>query len=58
MSNLSDSLNLSVTLDDKYTLDYGRALMSGTQALVRLPMLQKQRDERAGLSTAGFFSLV
>jgi indolepyruvate ferredoxin oxidoreductase len=56
MSNLADSLNLSVTLDDKYTLDYGRALMSGTQALVRLPMLQKQRDERAGLSTAGFIS--
>jgi indolepyruvate ferredoxin oxidoreductase len=56
MSNLSDSLNLSVSLDDKYTLDYGRAFMSGTQALVRLPMLQKQRDERAGLNTAGFIS--
>jgi indolepyruvate ferredoxin oxidoreductase len=56
MSNLSDSLNLSVTLDDKYTLDYGRAFMSGTQALVRLPMLQKQRDERAGLNTGGFIS--
>jgi indolepyruvate ferredoxin oxidoreductase len=56
MSNLSDSLNLSVSLDDKYTLDYGRAFMSGTQALVRLPMLQKQRDERAGLNTGGFIS--
>jgi indolepyruvate ferredoxin oxidoreductase len=56
MSNLSDSLNLTVTLDDKYTLDNGRAFMSGTQALVRLPMLQKQRDERAGLNTGGFIS--
>ena len=56
MSNHSDSLNLSVTLDDKYTLDYGRAFMSGTHALVRLPMLQKQRDERAGLNTGGFIS--
>jgi indolepyruvate ferredoxin oxidoreductase len=56
MSNLADSLKLSVGLDDKYTLDYGRAFMSGTQALVRLPMLQKQRDERAGLNTAGFIS--
>jgi indolepyruvate ferredoxin oxidoreductase len=56
MSNLADSLNLSVSLDDKYTLDYGRAFMSGTQALVRLPMLQKQRDERLGLNTGGFIS--
>ena len=30
----------SVTLDDKYALETGRAFMSGTQALVRLPMLQ------------------
>ncbi len=29
----------SVTLDDKYTLERGRAYMSGIQALVRLPML-------------------
>jgi indolepyruvate ferredoxin oxidoreductase len=56
MSDHSDALNLSVTLDDKYTLDYGRAFMSGTQALVRLPMLQKQRDERLGLNTGGFIS--
>ena len=31
----------TVTLDDKYSLDYGRAFMSGVQALVRLPMLQR-----------------
>ena len=46
----------SVTLDDKYSLESGRAFMSGVQALVRLPMLQRQRDERAGLNTAGFVS--
>jgi indolepyruvate ferredoxin oxidoreductase len=46
----------SVTLDDKYALETGRAFMSGTQALVRLPMLQRQRDARVGLSTAGFIS--
>jgi indolepyruvate ferredoxin oxidoreductase len=45
----------TVTLDDKYTLDHGRAFMSGVQALVRLPMLQRQRDA-AGLNTAGFIS--
>ncbi|MDQ2780776.1 MAG: indolepyruvate ferredoxin oxidoreductase family protein [Pseudomonadota bacterium] len=46
----------SVTLDDKYQLDHGRAFMSGVQALVRLPMLQRQRDLAAGLNTAGFIS--
>ena len=46
----------TVTLDDKYTLAQGRAFMSGTQALVRLPMLQRQRDAAAGLNTAGFIS--
>jgi indolepyruvate ferredoxin oxidoreductase len=46
----------SVTLDDKYALESGRAFMSGVQALVRLPMLQRQRDAHAGLNTAGFIS--
>ncbi len=46
----------SVTLDDKYTLERGRAYMSGIQALVRLPMLQQARDAAAGLNTAGFIS--
>ncbi|MBK7457738.1 MAG: indolepyruvate ferredoxin oxidoreductase family protein [Betaproteobacteria bacterium] len=46
----------SVTLDDKYTLAAGRAFMSGVQALVRLPMLQRQRDLGAGINTAGFIS--
>ncbi len=46
----------SATLDDKYRLAAGRAFMSGVQALVRLPMLQRQRDLAAGLNTAGFIS--
>jgi indolepyruvate ferredoxin oxidoreductase len=46
----------SVTLDDKYALESGRAFMSGIQALVRLPMLQRVRDAKAGLNTAGFVS--
>jgi indolepyruvate ferredoxin oxidoreductase len=56
---LPDSIRLaleSVTLDDKYALEHGRAFMSGVQALVRLPMLQRQRDARQGLNTAGFIS--
>ena len=46
----------SATLDDKYSLASGRAFMSGVQALVRLPMLQRQRDAAAGLNTGGFIS--
>ena len=46
----------SVTLDDKYALQSGDAFMSGVQALVRLPMLQRQRDQRLGKNTAGFVS--
>ncbi|MBA2672406.1 indolepyruvate ferredoxin oxidoreductase family protein [Ramlibacter sp.] len=46
----------TVTLDDKYALDQGRAFMSGVQALVKLPMLQRQRDALQGKNTAGFIS--
>jgi indolepyruvate ferredoxin oxidoreductase len=46
----------AVTLDDKYLLDRGRIYLTGTQALVRLPMLQRQRDAAAGLNTACFIS--
>lgn len=46
----------NVTLDDKYTLERGRVFLTGTQALVRLPMLQRKRDLAAGLNTAAFIS--
>ena len=46
----------AVTLDDKYALEDGRVYMTGTQALVRLPMLMRQRDRAAGLNTACFIS--
>ncbi|MBY0574840.1 MAG: indolepyruvate ferredoxin oxidoreductase family protein [Undibacterium sp.] len=45
-----------VTLDDKYIATSGTIFLSGIQALVRLPMLQRQRDLAAGLNTAGFIS--
>jgi indolepyruvate ferredoxin oxidoreductase len=45
-----------VSLDDKYTATSGKIFLSGIQALVRLPMIQKLRDEAAGLNTAGFVS--
>jgi indolepyruvate ferredoxin oxidoreductase len=52
---LRDALD-TVSLDDKYTLEKGRVYMSGTQALVRLALLQKERDRRSGLKTAGYVS--
>jgi indolepyruvate ferredoxin oxidoreductase len=45
-----------VKLDDKYTSTSGKIFISGIQALVRLPMMQRQRDLAAGLHTAGFIS--
>src|SRR5690349_3750432 len=46
----------AASLDDKYTLERGRVFMTGTQALIRLMMLQRERDLKAGLNTAGFIS--
>jgi len=46
----------TVTLDDKYVQEQGRIYLSGIQALVRLPIVQRQRDKAAGLNTGGFIS--
>src|SRR5690242_801529 len=46
----------AVTLDDKYTVEKGRVYPTGTQALVRLPLMQRQRDVAAGLNTGCFIS--
>ena len=46
----------AVTLDDKYLLESGRVYLTGTQALVRLPMMQRQRDLAAGLNTGCYIS--
>ena len=47
---------MSTGLDDKYQMDAKRIFLSGTQALVRLPMLQRERDRMHNLNTAGFIS--
>ena len=46
----------SVSLDDKYTLESGRIFLTGSQALVRLPIMQRHRDLAEGKNTAGFIS--
>ena len=45
-----------VSLEDKYSLDRGRIYLTGIQALVRLPLMQRRRDIAAGLNTACFIS--
>lgn len=45
-----------VDLEDKYTLDSGHVFITGTQALVRLPLMQSRLDKKNGLKTAGFIS--
>ncbi len=46
--------NRDVTLHDKYDLSKETVLLNGTQALVRLMMMQAERDKAAGLNTAGY----
>ncbi|MBO0333380.1 indolepyruvate ferredoxin oxidoreductase family protein [Sneathiella sp. CAU 1612] len=45
-----------ISLDDKYELETGQVFITGTQALVRIPIMQRQRDAAAGLKTGGFIS--
>lgn len=43
-------------LDEKYVAESGHVYMTGTQALVRLPMTQMKRDRVAGLNTGAFIT--
>ena len=45
-----------VTLADKYDLTQDRIFVTGYQALVRMCLVQKERDRRAGLNTAGYIT--
>lgn len=45
-----------ISLDSKYTETDGTVLINGNQALVRMLLLQRERDRRNGLNTAGFVS--
>ncbi len=42
------------SLHDRFDLSKRQVLLNGTQALVRLMLMQKHRDAQAGLNTAGF----
>jgi len=55
-TTLDPQPKLDFTLDDKYTVHAGRVYLTGYQALVRLLLIQRERDQLAGLHTAGFVS--
>jgi indolepyruvate ferredoxin oxidoreductase len=50
------AVDIAYQLEDRYRQNAGRVYVTGTQALVRLPLVQHQRDAAAGLRTAGFIS--
>ncbi|MGD1882824.1 MAG: indolepyruvate ferredoxin oxidoreductase family protein [Paracoccaceae bacterium] len=43
-----------ISLNDRYDLEKSPVLLNGTQALVRMVLMQKARDIAAGLNTAGY----
>jgi indolepyruvate ferredoxin oxidoreductase len=53
---LTESNLGAVSLDDKYDLTKDRVFLTGTQAIIRLLLMQRERDRRGGFNTAGFVS--
>ena len=45
-----------ISLNDKYTQETGRVYVTGQQAIIRMMLMQRQRDKAAGLNTGGFIS--
>lgn len=43
-------------LMDRYRRESGRVFLTGTQALVKIPLMQRTMDRAVGLNTAGFIS--
>lgn len=49
-------IRTTVRLDDKYNADVDQVFLNGTQALIRLLILQRRRDAARGLNTGGYVS--
>ena len=56
IKGIPKKLNTNYKLSDKYTLDKGRVFLTGTQALVRLPIIQRKIDQSNGINTACYIS--
>jgi indolepyruvate ferredoxin oxidoreductase len=54
--NVVSQTKYHVSLDDKYDLAKSFVFLNGVQAVLRMLLMQKERDRRAGLDTAGFIS--
>ena len=47
---------MKITLEDKYLKNEGKIFATGSQILVKLPLVQKKLDENVNLDTSGFIS--
>lgn len=56
MSQHVRTSRLEMTLEDRLHQEEGWVYMTGMQALVRLPLQQRKRDQAAGLNTGGYIS--
>ena len=56
MNDMSGKPLAEIALSDRYDLEKNTVLLNGAQAVARLLLMQKARDRRAGLNTAGFIS--
>ncbi len=56
MNAPTEGMRLVTSLKERYTVAQGWVYMTGTQALVRLPIQQRLRDAAAGLDTGGYVS--
>ena len=53
---MTTTFDATYTLEDRYARDQGRVFLNGHQAMVRVLLMQHERDQAAGLHTAGFVS--
>src|SRR5690348_7692771 len=56
MAQAAPIVDEGYALEDRYLKERGRIFITGTQALVRLPLAQRRLDRARGLRTAGFIS--
>ncbi len=55
-TTMTSTTALPLSLEDKFTVDEGTIHLTGVQALVRLPMVQRRLDIANGLDTGTFIS--
>tara|TARA_B100001939_G_scaffold348109_1_gene372734 strand:- start:3689 stop:7168 length:3480 start_codon:yes stop_codon:yes gene_type:complete len=56
MTDQTLTFDKNYELDDRYRRTSGQIFLTGTQALVRIPLMQATLDRENGLNTAGFIS--